>query len=66
MYRAMVFLGSRWFQGEGKTPEEPLAQIEKRMKVASLSGPLTYRPADGTIYWNWHHIPCGVVFKVAE
>lgn len=67
MYIAMIFPFwlNTWFKGEGKTPEEALAQILKQHRL----GQLTYRPADGTIYaqdYPCSHVPCGVIFKKVE
>jgi hypothetical protein len=58
MYICMMFPMLGFLKTEGKTPEDALARMQDEMKV-----PLTYRPADGTVYIHMDHIPRGVVFQ---
>lgn len=60
MYKAVVFLGSVWARAEGETPETCLTGMQK---VLDTNLPFTYRPFDGTIYHNYSHIPCGLIYE---
>lgn len=61
LFKAMVFLPDGWGVATGDTREDALANVAKTLPSIPT---LTYRPMDGTIYQNYHHIPCGVVFEV--
>lgn len=72
MFTCMMFLGDGTFYKTESTDskEEAMKKMENLLKgktdkerIWGHQCILTYRPADGTVYLNYHHIPRGVVFK---
>lgn len=67
MYKAYLFLQHSWAASSGDSPEDCLEKLQKNADQGMVSGKaLTYKPVDGTIYLNHHHVPCGVVHKAKE
>lgn len=65
MYKACLFFRDSFAMSSGNSLEDCLEKLSKNADQGMVSGKaLTYKPADGTIYLNHHHVPCGIVYRI--
>lgn len=57
-YTVMIFMPDKVVSTQGSTVGEALTQAQKEVGKT-----VTYRPSDGTVYVDYHIVPCGVIFQ---
>lgn len=57
-YTVMIFLPNRMVRADGDSVGQALTKAEK-----DVGKTITYRPLDGTVYVDYHYVPCGVIFQ---
>jgi hypothetical protein len=58
MYTVAIFLSGVWHTDKGVSAEDTLGRVEKE-----CGEKLHFKPMDGTVYANYSHIPCGVIYR---